>query len=76
MAQDRIQGTVKWFDATRGFGFVVPEGGGRDAFAHHSEIMREPGTRGRVNLTEGEPVSYIPVPTDKGVKATLIRRGR
>jgi CspA family cold shock protein len=47
-------GTVKWFNATKGFGFIQPEGGGPDIFVHISAVERA-GLRG---LDEGQKVSY------------------
>ena len=47
-------GTVKWFNATKGFGFIQPDGGGADVFVHISAVERA-GLRG---LNEGQVVSY------------------
>ena len=47
-------GTVKWFNATKGFGFIQPESGGPDVFVHISAVERA-GLRG---LNEGQKVSY------------------
>lgn len=47
-------GTVKWFDATKGYGFIEPEAGGKDAFVHISAVERS----GLGTLTDGQKVSY------------------
>ncbi len=47
-------GTVKWFNGTKGFGFIQPEDGGKDVFVHISAVERA-GLRG---LNEGQRVSY------------------
>ncbi len=47
-------GTVKWFNATKGFGFIQPEDGGKDVFVHISAVERA-GLRG---LNEGQQVQY------------------
>jgi CspA family cold shock protein len=47
-------GTVKWFNATKGFGFIAPSDGGQDVFVHISAVERA-GLRG---LNEGQKVSY------------------
>ena len=47
-------GTVKWFNATKGYGFIQPEDGGKDVFVHISAVERA-GLRG---LNEGQAVSY------------------
>ena len=47
-------GTVKWFNAQKGFGFIAPDGGGTDAFVHISAVERS----GIGDLREGQKVSY------------------
>jgi CspA family cold shock protein len=47
-------GTVKWFNSTKGFGFIQPESGGKDVFVHISAVERA-GLRG---LNEGQKVDY------------------
>ena len=47
-------GTVKWFNATKGYGFIVPEGGGSDVFVHVSAVQ----AAGIKNLRDGQRVSY------------------
>lgn len=47
-------GTVKWFNAAKGYGFIQPEGGGADAFVHVSAVERA----GLDNLNEGDRVEY------------------
>ena len=48
------QGTVKWFNATKGFGFIQPETGGADVFVHISAVERA----GLRTLNEGQKISY------------------
>ena len=47
-------GTVKWFNATKGFGFIQPDNGGQDAFVHISAVERA----GMSTLNEGQKLSY------------------
>lgn len=48
------KGTVKWFNASKGFGFITPAGGEDDLFVHHSEIR----TEGYATLDEGQSVDF------------------
>jgi cold shock protein len=48
------KGTVKWFNATKGFGFITPDDGGNDAFVHISAVERA----GMSYLTEGQKVEF------------------
>jgi len=48
------KGTVKWFNATKGYGFITPENGGQDVFVHISAVERA----GMRTLNEGQKVSY------------------
>jgi len=47
-------GTVKWFNASKGFGFITPDDGGNDLFVHHSEIK----TGGYATLDENQKVNF------------------
>jgi CspA family cold shock protein len=64
-----MQGTVKWFNDTKGFGFISPSDGGPDVFVHYSDIE---GT-GRRSLQEGDSVEFETTQGDKGPKATAVR---
>ena len=61
-------GTVKWFNASKGFGFISPEGGGEDLFVHHSEIK----TQGYASLDEGQKVQFEIGQGKKGPCATSV----
>ena len=58
-------GTVKWFNAQKGFGFIQPADGGKDVFVHISAVEQA----GLSNLNEGQKVSYDVVTTDRGKTA-------
>ena len=62
------KGTVKWFNESKGFGFITQDDGGADVFAHYSEIKGD----GFKTLAEGDAVSFDVVEGDKGPKATNI----
>jgi len=57
-------GTVKWFNVQKGFGFIQPEGGGKDVFVHISAVERA----GLGTLVEGQKVSYEVI-TERGKQA-------
>ncbi|MCX5645046.1 MAG: cold-shock protein [Phycisphaerae bacterium] len=63
------KGTVKWFNADKGFGFITPEDGGNDLFVHHSEIR----TEGYASLDEGQKVEFTVGQGKKGPCATGVR---
>ena len=62
-------GTVKWFNETKGFGFITPDNGGKDVFVHYSAIA-DSGFR---SLTEGQSVSYEVENGPKGPQATNVK---
>jgi cold shock protein len=64
-----MRGTVKWFNAAKGFGFISPSDGGDDVFAHYSAIEMD----GYKTLTEGQEVEYELEQGPKGPKATNIK---
>jgi len=59
-------GTVKWFNATKGFGFIMPEGGGKDVFVHITAVQ----AAGLKGLNDGQRVTYETV-TERGKIAAV-----
>src|SRR4030095_10206759 len=67
--QDMATGTVKWFNEAKGFGFITPEDGGKDLFAHFSAIQES----GFKTLQEGQRVTFDVGAGAKGPQASNIR---
>ncbi|KUL31859.1 cold-shock protein [Streptomyces regalis] len=63
------QGTVKWFNAEKGFGFIAPDEGGADIFVHHSAI----DTDGFRSLEENQRVEFTAGQGPKGMQADRVR---
>ncbi len=63
-------GTVKWFNTTKGFGFIAPDGGGEDLFVHQSEIQAQ----GYRELLEGQRVEFEVTQGKKGMQASSVPR--
>ena len=61
-------GKVKWFDTTKGFGFITPDDGSKDVFAHHTGIAGD----GYKSLNEDQAVTYDVTEGAKGPQATNI----
>ena len=61
-------GTVKWFDAAKGFGFIAPEDGGKDVFVHHTAITGD----GYKTLDEGQKVNFEIEQGQKGPAAVNV----
>ena len=66
----RTTGTVKWFNDTKGFGFITPENGSKDCFVHHSAIQGS----GFPSLSEGDVVEFDIVQGQKGPAAENVSR--
>jgi CspA family cold shock protein len=62
-------GTVKWFNNTKGYGFIAPDDGGEDVFVHHSAIEME----GYRKLVEGQKVEFEVTTGPKGLQAQNVK---
>lgn len=63
-------GTVKWFNDAKGYGFITPDGGGKDVFVHHSSIDMQ----GFRTLAEGERVQFELTKGQKGPQAEKVKK--
>jgi CspA family cold shock protein len=70
MTDERIKGTVKWFNASKGYGFIAPEDGSKDVFVHHSAIQ----TDGYADLNENDTVEFSIEQGPKGPAAARVVR--
>ena len=70
ISQQRVTGTVKWFNDDKGFGFLAQEGG-KDVFVHHSAITGQDGYR---SLSEGDRVEFSIEQGAKGPAAVDVRK--
>ena len=64
------KGTVKWFNDSKGYGFITPEDGGKDLFVHHTSILGE----GFKSLSEGQSVEFNVGQGPKGEHATEVTK--
>jgi CspA family cold shock protein len=64
------KGIVKWFSNQKGYGFITPDGGGKDVFVHHSAIQGE----GYKTLDEGQAVEFEVTQGPKGEQAANVRK--
>jgi len=62
-------GTVKWFNSSKGYGFIVPEDGSDDVFVHYSNIEAD----GFKSLDEGQKVEFETAEGPKGLQATNVK---
>ncbi len=64
------KGTVKWFSNEKGYGFITPDGGGKDVFVHHSTILGD----GYKSLDEGQKVEFDVTQGPKGEQAANVKK--
>lgn len=69
---DRVEGKVKWFNASKGYGFLERPDGQGDVFVHYSAINGD----GFRSLEEGEPVAFSVAKTEKGLQAENVDKLR
>ena len=67
---ERITGTVKWFNGSKGYGFIAPDNGGEDVFVHYSAIQ----AAGYRNLDEGDRVEFSVEDGKKGLQAAEVTK--
>ncbi|MCA2015372.1 cold-shock protein [Vibrio tritonius] len=65
---EKVTGSVKWFNETKGFGFIAQDNGGKDVFVHFRAITGE----GFKTLTEGQKVSFVVEDGPKGLQASQV----
>jgi CspA family cold shock protein len=66
-----ITGTVKWFNDSKGYGFIAPDDGSKDCFCHHSAISSDEAFK---TLNEGDRVEFDVVEADRGPSASNVVR--
>ena len=66
-----MKGTVKWFSNQKGYGFITPQGGGKDVFVHHSALINSDGYK---TLENDQQVEFEVVEGPKGEQAANVRK--
>ena len=67
---EKQEGTVKWFNDSKGYGFITPKNGGKDLFVHHNSILGE----GYKSLEENQNVRFNVTEGPKGPSATEVEK--
>ncbi|MBF9000712.1 MULTISPECIES: transcription antiterminator/RNA stability regulator CspE [Vibrio] len=65
---EKVTGSVKWFNETKGFGFIAQDNGGKDVFVHFRAIVSD----GFKTLSEGQKVSFVVEDGPKGLQASEV----
>ncbi len=68
MSEARVSGIVKWFNESKGYGFIAPDDGSKDVFVHHSAIQMD----GYARLDENDRVEFSVEMSPKGPQATKV----
>lgn len=66
---ERITGTVKFFNNTRGYGFIIPDGGGADVWVHKTVVK----AARRARLEQGQRLTFVTLSHEKGMRAADLR---
>lgn len=71
--EERVLGTVKWFDDTKGYGFIAPDEGAKDVFVHKTAIQQQLGVYNS-GLNDGDRVEFSIEETPKGLSAVKVTK--
>jgi len=74
MSNEVKNGTVKWFNEEKGFGFIQPNDGSSDVFVHFSQVKKDQNEYGRISLAENQAVEFTVGEGQKGPQAENVTK--